>query len=181
PTLIFTHGAGGTLSAPAVVHFCTGFSTRGPILAFHGSMNLSARVKGFHACISHLSSPNSDPLLLGGRSMGARAAVIAATEVLASNPSREVSLVLASYPLKGPRNDIRDQILLDLPASVRVLFVIGEKDAMCPLDLLEETRQKMAAGSKLVVVRGADHGMHVKPVAEEKRVGEEAGRMVVEW
>jgi predicted alpha/beta-hydrolase family hydrolase len=163
PTLIFTHGAGGTLSAPAVVNFCTGYAKVHPTLAFQGSMNLTARVKGFHACLSHLHLEKAR-LALGGRSMGARAAVLAGTELLASHAcDRGLSLVLVSYPLKGPK-DVRDQILLALPASARVLFVVGEKDAMCPLALLEETRGKMAAKSRLVVVRGADHGMHVRPV-----------------
>jgi predicted alpha/beta-hydrolase family hydrolase len=180
PALIFTHGAGGTLSAPAVVNFCTGYCKVHPTLAFRGSMNLNARVKGFHTCISHLSL-EKESLVLGGRSMGARAAVIAGTEILAGDDGqRELSLVLVSYPLKGPK-DIRDQILLDLPASVRVLFIVGEKDAMCPLGLLEKTRKKMAAKSRLVVVRGADHGMHVRPVEEEKRLGEEMGRLAATW
>ncbi|KAK7190179.1 hypothetical protein PSPO01_03900 [Paraphaeosphaeria sporulosa] len=180
PGLIFTHGAGGTLDAPAVVNFCTGYSVVHPVLSFQGSMNFNARVKGFHVSISHLRLEKQS-LTLGGRSMGARAAVIAGTEILSSEDGQsELSLVLVSYPLKGPK-DVRDQILLDLPASVRVLFVIGEKDAMCPLDLLEETRKKMAAKTRLVVVRGADHGMHVRPVAEEKRLGEEAGRLAAAW
>ncbi|KAF2446303.1 hypothetical protein P171DRAFT_519846 [Karstenula rhodostoma CBS 690.94] len=179
PGLLFTHGAGGTLSTPAVVNFCTGYSTVHPMLAFQGSMNLAARIKGFHACISHLGL-EKQRLTLGGRSMGARAAVVAGTEVLADDALRELWLVLVSYPLKGPK-DVRDQILLHLPAAARVLFVIGDKDAMCPLDLLEETRGKMAAKSRLVVVRGADHGMRVRPVAEERRLGEEAGRLAAMW
>jgi predicted alpha/beta-hydrolase family hydrolase len=109
--------------------------------------------------------------------MGARAAVMAATE----DDEKVVELVLVSYPLKGPKDDIRDQILKDLPASIRVLFVIGDRDAMCPLDMLDEVRKKMKAKSQLVVVRGADHGMHVKPASMEKEYGEETGRIAAEW
>jgi predicted alpha/beta-hydrolase family hydrolase len=176
--LIFTHGAGGTLSAPAVVNFCTGFSTTLPVLAFQGSMNLASRVKGFRACIEEKRREgNGERLVLGGRSMGARAAVMAATE----DDEKVMELVLVSYPLKGPKDDIRDQILKDLPASIRVLFVIGDRDAMCPLDMLDEVRQKMKAKSQLVVVRGADHGMHVRPASLEKEYGEETGRIAAEW
>ena len=185
PTLIFTHGAGGTLSAPAVVNFCTGYSKGAPILAFQGSMNLKARAKAFHACISHheINNSNAKSLVLGGRSMGARAAVIAASEHLASSSAStaEMKLVLVSYPLKGPKDDIRDQILLDLPSAVHVLFVIGDRDTMCPLDLLEETRKKMAAKSSLVIVKGADHGMHVKGRDREKALGEESGIKAFDW
>jgi predicted alpha/beta-hydrolase family hydrolase len=198
PTLIFTHGAGGTLSADAVVNFCTGFSPSLPVLAFQGSLNLKARTKGFHACIDELNSmqeavhkrnaadkADRKSLLLGGRSMGARAAVLAASEYIAErNDSKNglsVQLVLISYPLQGPKQDLRDQILLDLPKSVGVLFVIGDRDAMCPLDLLNETRSKMTATSQLVVVRGADHGMNVKPASATKEIGEETGRVAARW
>ncbi|KAF2868328.1 hypothetical protein BDV95DRAFT_579612 [Massariosphaeria phaeospora] len=204
PTLIFTHGAGGTLSAPAVTNFCTGYATTAPILAFQGSMNLAARVKGFHACIERLESQRQEydeqereheaTLVLGGRSMGARAAVMTASEMLASSTGTEepevgdvrssvkkIKLILVSYPLLGPKNDIRDQILLDLPSTVDVLFVTGSRDAMCPLELLATVRSKMAASSTLVTVKGADHGMHVRPVALEKELGERAGGLAAKW
>ncbi|KAJ4989351.1 hypothetical protein SVAN01_05076 [Stagonosporopsis vannaccii] len=183
--LIFTHGAGGTLSAPAVVHFCTGFSSAAttPVLAFQGSMNLGARVKGFQACYSHTKTSADGAqkgLLFGGRSMGARAAVMAATEIAAEGTDVSVRLVLVSYPLQGPK-DVRDRILLDLPDGVEVLFVIGERDAMCPLNLLEEVRGKMKAVSRVVIVRGADHGMNVRPARRTKEVGEETGRVAARW
>ena len=198
PTLIFTHGAGGTLSADAVVNFCTGFSKYFPVLAFQGSMNLKARTKGFHACIEEVyysqeTAQNRKPkeqnrkkrMLLGGRSMGARAAVIAASEHLAEKDHEQeetiIQLILVSYPLQGPKDDLRDQILLDLPESISVLFIIGDKDAMCPLDLLNETRSKMVAKSQVVVVRDADHGMNIKPASATKEVGESTGRVAAWW
>ncbi|KAI4611282.1 uncharacterized protein J4E87_010567 [Alternaria ethzedia] len=199
PTLIFTHGAGGTLSADAVVDFCTGYSSSLPVLAFQGSMNLKARTKGFHACIDELNSSQatalkgakedtsgSKTLLLGGRSMGARAAVIAASEHLASLNDKEreelsIQLILVSYPLLGPKDDMRDQILLDLPKSVRILFISGDEDAMCPIDTLNETRDKLTAKSQLVVVTDANHGMHVVPASRTQRVGEETGRWAARW
>lgn len=199
---IFTHGAGGTLAAPAVVHFCTGFSSTSSvsILAFQGSMNLGARIRGFHACYRHVRGnieaysrrPGSaeKTLVLGGRSMGARAAVIAATELAdelreieresGSGARIRMKLVLVSYPLKGP-SDVRDQILLHLPNEAEVLFVIGESDAMCPLKMLEEVRRKMEAKTRLVVVGGADHGMNVKPARRTKEVGMETGRVTARW
>jgi len=199
PMLIFTHGAGGTLSADAVVNFCTGYSSSLPILAFQGSMNLKVRTKGFHACIDELNSSQltvlkgakedragSKTLLLGGRSMGARAAVIAASEHLASLDDKEAEelnlrLILVSYPLLGPKDVMRDQILLDLPKTVRILFISGDEDAMCPIDTLNETRDKLTAKSQLVVVTDANHGMHVVPASRTKRVGEETGRLAARW
>lgn len=108
--------------------------------------------------------------------MGARAAVMAALETAED----EVELVLVSYPLKGPK-DVRSQILLDLPGIVKVLFVVGDKDEMCPLEMLEEVRGRMKARSQVVVVRGADHGMRTKPARAERECGEETGRLAAEW
>lgn len=157
-------------------------------------MNLAARVKGFHACLENLRSVRAKgqkktttlQIVFGGRSMGARAAVMAASHVIgqAQNDGGEkpaIRLILVSYPLKGPKDDIRDQILLDLSELVTVLFVIGDRDSMCPLDLLESVRGKMKAKSQLVVVKGADHGMHVKPAKREREVGEESGQLAAEW
>lgn len=119
--------------------------------------------------------------------MGARAAVMAAAEVIAGKTGDEVEvevkavkLVLVSYPLQGPK-DVRDQILLDLPEGVEVLFVIGDKDAMCPLELLESVRKRMKAKSRVVIVREADHGMNVRPKKRTEEVGEEAGRVAARW
>ncbi|KAF2474280.1 uncharacterized protein BDR25DRAFT_195941, partial [Lindgomyces ingoldianus] len=193
-TLVFTHGAGGTLAAPAVVNFCTGYSSLRDVYAFQGSMNLKSRVRGFHACVEQLrnrkliTEKGELELVLGGRSMGSRAAVIAATETISSwreesagKEDQKFSLILVSYPLVGPKNDIRDKILLDLPQKARVLFVIGERDSMCPLSKLSEVRKKMEAESWLVVIKGADHGMHVKPTKAEKALGVMVGRIAAEW
>lgn len=108
---------------------------------------------------------------------------MAATELIAEekeNLTGRVRLVLVSYPLQGPK-DVRDQILLDLPKETDVLFVIGDRDAMCPLDLLENVRGKMQARSRLVVVRGADHGMNVKPASKTQELGEQTGKVAARW
>jgi predicted alpha/beta-hydrolase family hydrolase len=144
-------------------------------------MNLGARVKGFHACIAHLEETEDDKnrVVFGGRSMGARGAVVAASEAIkSSKPSpSSVNLVLVSYPLQGPK-DVRDQILLDLPADVSVLFISGDRDSMCPLKLLRGVIKKMKAQTWLVVVEGLDHGMHGKG---ERVLGEQSGQVAAEW
>jgi predicted alpha/beta-hydrolase family hydrolase len=144
-------------------------------------MNLASRVKGFNACIEHMKEKEEvERVVLGGRSMGARAAVMAGTEVLKDKNKMELLLILVSYPLQGPKN-VRDQILLDLPATARVLFIAGDKDAMCPLDMLEEVRGKMEAKSQVVVVHGADHGMNVTPKKFVREIGEDTGRVAAAW
>lgn len=105
--------------------------------------------------------------------MGARAAVLAATE-------NATHLVLVSYPLHTAK-ETRDQVLLDLPVSVKVLFVSGDRDEMCNLERLEEVREKMKCKTWRVVVQNADHGMKVKPKAGTQEIGRMTGDVVAMW
>ena len=167
--LIFTHGAGGTLSSDAIANFTSGFAVHAPILCFQGNMNLKSRVKIFGSVIEdrHFSS------CLGGRSMGARAAVMAATD-------KTERLVLVSYPLHTPK-ETRDEILLDLAQPLKVIFVVGSRDEMCDLGKLEAVRTRMKCKTWRVVVEETDHGMTVKPNRGTEAVGEMTGEVVAKW
>ena len=169
PALIFTHGAGGDLNVDAVRHFRLGFAAQLPIVCFQGNMNLKSRVKMFSAVVE----AQPDSFNLGGRSMGARAATMAITE-------STHHLVLVSYPLHTAK-DLRDAILLALPQSIKVIFVIGDRDSMCDLHRLEQVRAKMKCKTWRVVVQGADHGMHIKPRAASADVVEKSGEVVATW
>lgn len=173
--LAFTHGAGGTLQSDAIANFTYGFashSRQSSILCFQGNMNLKSRVKMFSEVVS--STLNVKTLrCLGGRSMGARAAVMTATENI-------THLVLVNYPLHTSK-ETRDQVLLDLPAPIKVIFVCGDRDEMCDLERLEEVRRKMACKTWRVVVQNADHGMNVKPRAGTQEVGRKTGDVVAMW
>ncbi|KAA6413424.1 MAG: hypothetical protein FRX48_03170 [Lasallia pustulata] len=169
PVLIFTHGAGGTLSSDAIANFSAGFAVHAPILCFQGNMNLKSRVKMYSCVIEN----QSFSMCLGGRSMGARAAVMAATDATER-------LVLVSYPLHTGK-ETRDEILLDLAQSVKVIFVIGSRDSMCGLGQLEDVRSKLKCKTWLVVVEEADHGMSVKPKSGTEAVGKMTGEVVANW
>lgn len=173
--LVFTHGAGGTLQSDAMANFTHGFSShsqQSSILCFQGNMNLKSRVKMFSEVIASKSNVHT-PRCLGGRSMGARAAVMAATE-------NTTHLVLFSYPLHTAK-ETRDQVLLDLPASIKVIFVTGGRDDMCNLERLEEVRSKMNCKTWRIVVENADHGMNVTPKAGTREVGRKTGNIVAMW
>jgi predicted alpha/beta-hydrolase family hydrolase len=179
PSLIFTHGAGGGISAAAVQEFATGFAATAPVVCFEGNMNLKSRVKMFHAAIENQACDAA----LGGRSMGARAAVMAALET----EKTPAALVLASYPLTagGQENkrqpETREQILIDLPEEMAVLFLSGSQDSQCDLEILAEVREKMKAKTWLVEVDGADHGMSVKPKEAVQPVRVKTGAIAAEW
>jgi len=127
-----------------------------------------------------LATTSKPTVALGGRSMGARAAVRAASALA---DQFHTPLVLGSYPLISPTGGKaeRAQILLDLPAGCDVLFISGDKDHMCPLDELDEVRKEMKAQSWLAVVPGAGHGMDVAGKQATKEIGEACGRLAREW
>ncbi|KAK5173604.1 uncharacterized protein LTR77_002285 [Saxophila tyrrhenica] len=207
PSLVFTHGAGGDLANEGVQLFCEGFAATGRMVwAFEGSMNLKSRVSGFDAVLAHLSNAgaggegegegedegvvkaNGGTIALGGTSMGARAAVVAATNANASQRSPAVeAVVLASYPLIGAsKGDVRDQILYDLPADIDVLFICGTEDSMCPLPHLNSVRGRMEARSWLIRVQDAAHGLGLKGKGKGAKAGTEAlrrevGVLASEW
>lgn len=121
-------------------------------------------------------------IVVGGRSMGARAAV------MVGGVREEISkIVCVSYPLRGEKGDVRDGILLDLPRGKEVLFVVGGRDGMCDLEGLEEVRGRMEAASWVVVVEGAGHGMDVGKgwggdgIEASEVVRREVGRVVAQW
>lgn len=169
PSLIFTHGAGGNLASAGISNFTSGFATRLPILCFQGNINLKSRVNMFSEVMKDQKFATS----LGGRSMGARAAVLAAT-------SETENLVLASYPLHTNK-DTRDQILLDISPSTKVLFIEGDKDSMCDLSRLDAVRKKMKCKTWLLVVQGADHGMSLSPKSAVAQIGLKTGEIAAEW
>ena len=132
-------------------------------------MNLKSRVRMFNAVAENQKSSN----YFGGRSMGARAAAMAAQK-------STTHLVLVSYPLHT-KNELRDQILLELASTVNVVFVSGDRDSMCDLQRLEEVRAKMKCPTWRIVVRDADHGMNIRPKAGTKEMGEKSGDVVAAW
>jgi predicted alpha/beta-hydrolase family hydrolase len=105
----------------------------------------------------------SGPIFLIGKSMGGRIGCHLSLE-------HEVSgLICLGYPLcaMGDRIKLRDQVLRDLRAPI--LFVQGTRDALCPLDLLENVRQQMTATNFLHVVKNGDHSL----ILRKKDLGSE--------
>jgi len=98
----------------------------------------------------------SQPIILIGKSMGGRIGCHVALEEKVSG------IVCLGYPLcgGGDRAKLRDQVLLALRTPI--LFVQGARDSLCPLDLLETVRSKIAAPNFLHIVEGGDHSLLVR-------------------
>ena len=89
--------------------------------------------------------------------------------------------MLVSYPLVSPGGDVRDQILLEIDPDTEVLFISGDGDNMCDTEHLNKVRVQMRSKSWLILVKGADHGMNMKPKSATKDIGELTGKLAAEW
>lgn len=100
-------------------------------------------------------------LLLGGRSMGGRAA-----SMLVAEGQHADGLLLLSYPLHPPGkpDQLRDA---HLPAVVcPMLFIAGDRDNLSRLDLLVPVVERLVPRATLEVFSGANHGFSKVPAAD---------------
>ena len=96
-----------------------------------------------------------DSTFLIGKSMGGRIGCHLSLE------EKVNGLVCLGYPLcaMGDRTKLRDEVLRAL--TTPMLFVQGTRDALCPLDLLEQVRTEMKTENLLHIVEGGDHSLRV--------------------
>ena len=96
------------------------------------------------------------PLIIGGRSLGGRAASMLAADGFACD-----GLLLLAYPLHpaGRPEQLRDA---HLPAiRVPVLCLSGTRDDLCRKDLMEAALSKVTTRWTMHWLEGADHSFHV--------------------
>ena len=98
---------------------------------------------------------NPDKLIIGGRSMGGRAA-----SMLAADGFDCDGLLLLAYPLHpaGQPEKLRDAHLPKI--EVPVLCFNGTRDALCRRDLMEKATSGLR-GWQMHWLEGADHSFHV--------------------
>jgi len=96
-----------------------------------------------------------DSIFLIGKSMGGRIGCHVSLE------EKVDGLVCLGYPLcaMGDRTKLRDEVLRAL--TTPILFVQGTRDALCPLELLEQVRTEMKTENLLHIVEGGDHSLRV--------------------
>jgi len=95
-------------------------------------------------------------LILGGRSMGGRAASMLAADGFSCD-----GLLLLAYPLHptGRPEELRDAHLAKI--GVPVLCLNGTRDALCRRDLMEKVVDRLTGRWTMHWLEGADHGFHV--------------------
>jgi predicted alpha/beta-hydrolase family hydrolase len=97
-----------------------------------------------------------DLLIIGGRSMGGRAASMLAAEGFEAD-----GLLLLAYPLHpaGKPEQLRDA---HLPAiTMPVLCVNGTRDALCTKSIMDDVLTRVGANWTMHWEEGADHSFHV--------------------
>jgi len=95
-------------------------------------------------------------LILGGRSMGGRAASMLAADGFPCD-----GLLLLAYPLHpaGKPDELRDAHLAQI--KVPVLCLNGTRDALCRRDLMERVVERLTGRWMMRWLEGADHSFHV--------------------
>jgi len=169
-TVLLGHGAGGGVETHDVAALAAGLPAQGI-----GVVRLEQpwRVAGRKVAsapptldvalrLAVEALPEADrgvPLVLGGRSAGARSAARCAAELGAAG------LVLLAFPLHPPgkpERSRRAELAGALGAGVPALVVQGENDAMGRADEVAAAfTGAEGEGLDLVVVPGADHGLKV--------------------
>jgi hypothetical protein len=160
-TLVLTHGAGGGIDAPDLLRLARTLPQHDVSVTL---AEMPWRVQGkrlapappvidecFTAVVDNLRMRT--PLVLGGRSAGARSACRIGRRVGARG------VLALSFPLHPPGKPERSRLDELLGARVRTLVIQGERD---PFGTPEEFPDDV----ELAVVPAADHGMKVPRSAD---------------
>ncbi|MGB7793967.1 MAG: alpha/beta family hydrolase [Terrimicrobiaceae bacterium] len=157
-------GAGAPSSHPWMRHWAESLGTIGIVRAFDYPYMIEGRkrpdslpklIASHRAALRQARQAHSGQIVLIGKSMGSRIGCHVATEEKVS------AVVCLGYPLcgGGDRTKLRDKVLLQL--ATPILFVQGTRDPLCPLDLLQQVRDKLSARNELYVVEGGNHSLIV--------------------
>jgi predicted alpha/beta-hydrolase family hydrolase len=164
---VCAHGAGGHMSDHGLLAATERLRGRGlDVVRFNflyreqGSKRpdpMPRLTECFAAVVAHARREvGAERLLLGGRSMGGRAASMMAADGFACD-----GLLLLAYPLH-PAGEPRKLRVAHLERiAVPVLCVNGTRDALCTRDLMEEAVRPIGDRWTMHWLEGADHGFHV--------------------
>lgn len=164
---VCAHGAGGNMNDRGMIAVANALRSRGiGIVRFNflykekgsGRPDSMPRLKECVTAVVERARQELQPktLLIGGRSMGGRAASMLAADGFACD-----GLLLLAYPLHpaGQPEKLRDA---HLPAiKVPVLCLNGTRDALARRDLMEAALKTVKATWKMHWLEGADHSFHV--------------------
>lgn len=164
---VCAHGAGGSANQRDMVSLAAELASRGiTVVRFNflykekgsGRPDPMPRLK---ECVASVVARTRDELgprllLMGGRSMGGRAASMLGADGFTCD-----GLILLAYPLHpaGKPDQLRDKHLPSI--RVPVLCFNGTRDALCRRDLMESVLARVTTRWEMHWLEGADHGFHV--------------------
>jgi predicted alpha/beta-hydrolase family hydrolase len=167
PVLVLAHGAGGQMNDRGMLALSQVLRDRGfGVVRFDFFYRAARRgrpdpmprlLECYRAVVARAREELSPRVLvLGGRSMGGRAA-----SVLVSQGAPCDGLLLLAYPLHPPGHPEKLRIE-HLPAiAVPVLCVNGTRDPFCDRSLMERTLAGLGSNWHMRWIDGADHSFHV--------------------
>lgn len=164
---VAAHGAGGNMNDRAMLATAKTLRSRGiGVVRFNflykekgsGRPDPMPRLKDCFTAVVARTRDEIQPktLIIGGRSMGGRAASMLAADGFACD-----GLFLLAYPLHPPGkpDKLRDA---HLPAiKVPVICFNGTRDPFCTPSLMEEVLKRVKTDWEMHWVEGADHSFHV--------------------
>jgi uncharacterized protein len=167
PVFICAHGAGGNLADRATLATARALRDEGVgVVRFNFLYRerksgrpdpMPKLMDTFAAVVEHARSElNRERLVIGGRSMGGRAA-----SMLAADGFPADGLLLLAYPLHPPGKPekLRDAHIPRI--RMPVLCFCGTRDPFCTRDLMERAVASATAPWEMHWVDGADHSFHV--------------------
>lgn len=186
---VCAHGAGGSMSDRGVLRLAQELSGKGiDVVRFNflykekksGRPDPMPKLKECTAAVVARVRDELRPskLVIGGRSMGGRAASMLAADGFACD-----GLLLLAYPLHpaGRPDQLRDAHLPSIKCPV--LCINGTRDSLCTVDLMEKALTTVRTDWTMHWVNGADHSFHVLKSSgkTDAQVMEEIGEVSSEW
>jgi len=164
---VFAHGAGGDMADRGMVALAEQFRSQGMHVVRFNFLYREKRAGRPDAmpclkeCISAVvlrarQEVHLERLIIGGRSMGGRAASMLAADGFPCD-----ALLLLAYPLHpaGQPEKLRDAHLERIKTPV--LCLNGTRDALCSRDLMESVLSGLSDSWTMHWLEGADHSFHV--------------------
>jgi predicted alpha/beta-hydrolase family hydrolase len=178
------HGAGGSMNDRGVLATAKAMRANGlgvvrfDFLPWRGRDPMPKLARTFAAVVQRARVELAPPkLLIGGRSMGGRAA-----SVMAADGFDADGLLLLAYPLhpEGKPEKLRDAHLPRI--RMPTICFSGTRDGLCTRTLMERALTTVTAPWEMHWVEGADHSFHVLKSSGTTdaevmaRIGTESGR-----
>ncbi len=185
PVVVMGHGAGLDMRSDFMELWATLLCERGLcVVRFNFPFKESGKkrppdrmptlVETYHRVVAASAERTGSPpgpLFLGGKSMGGRVATLLGS----TGRVKPSGYILLGYPLhpSGKKQELRTEHFAKLRQPL--LFVQGDRDSLCDLDLLRAARRADKLKGAIHVVPGGDHSLKL-PASQRSRQDAEDDR-----